>query len=153
MTDVLPAQITDAVSANQWTEYVRAKITPDTVDSEIRGPDWIIHALDDVGAAAGRMVLVVKEADRVRGEASRALVKAQARAQLQVKDEQLRVDEKAARVVEITEVESEAAAVAESAYQYARSVARLVEERKSAVQTMARMVELSYQLAGSRRTS
>lgn len=151
MNENLPAVISDAASANAWSEYVRSKITPIHVDSEIRGPDWIIHSLDDVAAAAGRMVLVVKEADLIRRTAARELAKARARAQRKAAEEGGRVADKEARVEELTEVEADAADVAEAAYQYARSIARLVEERKSGVQTMARMVELTYSLAGSRR--
>lgn len=151
MSEVLPARIEQPGDVNAWSEYVRDKITPTVIDSEIRTPDWIIHQLDDVAAAAGRMVLVVKEADVIRRSAARALAKAQARAQRTAAAEGGRVADKAARVEELTENEADEADVAEAAYQYARSIARLVEERKSAVQTMARMVELTYQLAGSRR--
>ena len=151
MTETLPAVINDAASANAWSDYVRSKITPIQVDSEIRGPDWIIHALDDVAAAAGRMVLVVKEADMIRRTAGRDLAKARAMAQRKAAEEGGRVADKEARVEELTEGEADAADVAEAAYQYARSIARLVEDRKSGVQTMARMVELTYSLAGSRR--
>lgn len=155
MNDTLPAQITDPSSANAWSHYVRDKVTPTPDLSRVVTPDDVIAELQNLKAAAGRMVLVVKEADEIRGNAARALAKAVAKAQMTVRDEakvdKLTVDEKAARVEELTAGEADGAAVAERAYQYARSVARLVDDQKSAVQTIARLVELTYQLAGSGR--
>lgn len=155
MSDTLPARITDPGSVNAWAHYVRDKVTPTPDPAHIVTPDDVIAELQNLKAAAGRMVLVVKEADEIRGDAARAIAKATAAAQMKVRDEareeKLTVDEKAARVEQLTSSEADAAAVAERAYQYARSVARLVDDQKSAVQTIARLVELTYSLAGSRR--
>lgn len=151
----LPPAIVDPESANAWSHYVRERVTPTPDTSRIVTPDDVIAELQNLKAAAGRMVFVVKEADDIRGDAARALAKATAAAQMKVRDEakadKLTVDEKAARVEQLTEEAADAAAVAERAYQYARSVARLVDDQKSAVQTIARLVELTYSLAGSRR--
>jgi|GEM_PF-2978365 len=151
----LPAAITDPQSANAWSHYVRDKITPTPDTSRIVGPDDVIAELQNLKAAAGRMVLVVKEADEIRGATARGLARATATAQMKVRDEareeKLTVDEKAARVEQLTADAADGAAVAERAYQYARSVARLVDDQRSAVQTIARLVELTYSLAGGRR--
>ena len=148
--EALPPAIVDAPSAVSWSEHVRVRVTPTEIDSVVRGPDWVIHELENVSAAAGVMVLVVKDADRVRRAAVRDLAKARARAQETAKAEGGRVADIAARVEALTEDEADAADVAEAAYEYARSVARLVEGRKSAVQTIGRMVEITYSLAGTR---
>ncbi|GGH33988.1 hypothetical protein [Microbacterium album] len=155
MSELPPARITDPASAVAWSHYVREKVTPTPDPSHIVAPDDVIAELQNLKAAAGRMVLVVKEADDLRGTAARALARATAKAQMQVREEakaeKLTVDEKAARVEQLTATEADEAAVAERAYQYARSVARLVDDQKSAVQTIARLVELTFSLAGSRR--
>lgn len=155
MSDTLPARITDAASVNAWAHYLRDKVTTTPDPERIVTPDDVIRELENLKAAAGRMVLVVKEADDIRGDAARKLARAIAAAQMKVREEaqteKLTVDEKAARVEQLTADEADNAAVAERAYQYARAVARLVDDQKSAVQTIARLVELTYSLAGSRR--
>lgn len=152
MTEILPAQITDAAAVDAWSHYVRDKVTPTPDPSEIVTPDQVISELRNLSAAAGRMVLVVRDADVIRREAARTLAKAQAKAQRTAAGEGGRVADKAARVEELTEAEADAANVADAAYEYARSVARLVDNQKSSVQTIARLVELTYSLASSRRS-
>lgn len=157
MTEILPpAQIADPRAVDTWAHYVREKVTPSPDPSHIVAPDEVIGKLQDLMAAAGRMVIVVKAADDIRGRTARAHARAVASAQMTVRAEsqesKLTVDEKAARVEQLTADQSDEAAVAERAYQYARSVARLVDDQKSAVQTIARLVELTYSLAGSRRS-
>jgi len=148
----LPPNIVDAQSVNAWADYVRDRVTPTPDPNEIVTPDMVIQELRNSAAAAGRMVLVVKDADRIRREKARALARAQAAAQRTAAAEGGRVADKAARVIELTENEADEADVADAAYEYARNVSRLVDGQKSAIQTIARMVELTYQLAGSRRS-
>lgn len=155
MSEQLPSSIVDAASADAWSHHIRRLVTTTPDPSHVTTPDDVIADLQALRAAAGRMVIVVKSADDVRGGAVRALAKAKARAQMTVRDEaqeeKLTVDERAARVEQLTETEADAEAVAERAYQYARSVARLVDDQKSAVQTIARLVELTYSLASTTR--
>lgn len=152
MTEVLPAQITDAAAVDTWSHYVCDRVTPTPDPSEIVTPDQVIAELRNLAAAAGRMVMVVRDADVIRRDAGRVLAKAKARAQRTASEEGGRVADKEARVEELTEDEADAAGVADAAYEYARSVARLVDSQKSAVQTIARLVELQMSLAGSRRS-
>jgi hypothetical protein len=150
-TDELPPSIVDPASANAWADHVRKRVTPTLEDSEVRGPDYVIAELERISAAAGVMVVVVRDADVVRRDTARVLATARAHAQSVAAAEGGRVADKAAKVELAIAAEAEAADLAEIALEYAKSVARLVESRKSSVQTIGRMVEITYSLAGSRR--
>ncbi|ALJ20399.1 hypothetical protein [Microbacterium sp. No. 7] len=140
----------------EWAELVRRRIVrqpprPGTVKT----PDSIIEDLEHLKYAAGQNVVILREAERMRSAARRALARAQAAAQRtareEAKTEKLTVDEKAARVEELTEALADAVEVAEIAYNYARRVAELTESAKSTTQTQSKQVEITYALAGSRR--
>jgi hypothetical protein len=98
------------------------------------------------------MVMVLKRAYDVRREANRDLSIATAEAQVALADEKGTVAEKAAQIVLKVQEQSDAAAVADAAFWYADSVAREVERRTSAVQTISRMVGITYALAGTTRS-
>ena len=141
----------DAGTVVDAVEAVRARLTPLPDDGVVRGPDWIIGELDTVSALAGRMVRVLWDAQVARDTAERASVRAAARALLNAPGST--VGERAAEAALNPDAVAakEAADVADAAYQYARAVSRLVEDRRSAVQTMARQVEITYSLAGTGR--
>lgn len=138
-----PAEIED------WSENLRKRIAkPMPQQGVIKTPDSIIHDLDVVQYVAGQNVAVLREADRTRRAARRSLAKAVAHAQKAATGKT--VDARKAEIEIATAVEADATEDAEIAYTYAKSIAELTETTKSAVQTQARQVEITYQLAGRR---
>jgi hypothetical protein len=97
---------------------------------------------------AAQNVRILREADRARRVAKRAHKLAYSVA---YKNAQGTVGDREASAEKATAGEWEAADNAEIAYEYARSVAQLVRDRTSAVQTQSKQVELTYQLAGRGR--
>lgn len=145
-------QIIDPASLEDDVERMRAAATPlGRSDGVVRGPDWVIEQLEAVSSLAGHMVRVLWQADKVRAAARRALARATAQATQQAVGKT--VAERAAEVTLAIEDAQETSDIAEIAYNYAKATARLIEERKSAVQTISRQVEITYQLAGSRRAA
>lgn len=141
-----PAQI------ENWSEKLRRRIAkPLPTQGRVKTPDSIIEDLEMVLYVAGQNVAVLHEADRTRRAARRALAKAVASATKAAAGKT--VDARKAEVELATETEADAAENAEIAYTYAKSIAELTETTKSAVQTQARQVEITYSLASSRRTA
>jgi len=141
-----PAQI------EEWAERLRKRLSkPLPDDGAVKTPDSIIHDLELVQYVAGQNVAVLREADRTRRAARRALAKATARATQTATGKA--ADIRKAEIELAVEAEADAAEDAEIAFTYAKSVAELTELVKSAVQTQSKQVEITYSLAGSRRTS
>jgi len=134
----------------EWAENLRKRIAkPIPQQGVIKTPDSIIEDLEMVQYVAGQNVAVLREADRTRRSARRALAKAVARAHKAATGKT--VDDKKAEVEIATEAEADLVENAEIAYTYAKSIAELTETTKSAVQTQSKQVELTYGLAGSGR--
>lgn len=128
-------------------EFVRRRIVhrPDP-DTQVRTPDSIIRELDELKYAAGLMPLVLRNAANARAANRRRAAKARALAASRAsgrdaKSRELQVEAMAAAQIE-------AADDAEIVYQYARDVAQVIRDSTSAVQTQAKQVEITYQLAG-----
>ncbi|WGD38496.1 hypothetical protein [Lysinibacter sp. HNR] len=133
----------------QWASWIREKATKKPPEpGTIKTPDSIIQDLDELVYLAGQNVLILHEADWTRTTAKRELAKAEALASQGLTGT---AAARAAAVLLATHEEREAAEIADIAYRYAKSCADLVESRKSAVQTQSKQVEVTYQLAGSRR--
>ncbi|UOE45507.1 hypothetical protein [Agromyces larvae] len=144
---VVDEQVESPETIQRWTEYVARRVAaarpPD--GAQVKTPDSIVADLEMLGHLAAQNVRILREADRARRVAIRQHKLARARA---LKDAQGTVAEREAAADLATAVEWERADDAEIAYDYARSMARLVEQRTSAVQTQSKQVELTYQLAG-----
>lgn len=143
--------VQSAHQIEEWSENLRVRIRRELPQQgTVKTPDSIIQDLDMVLYVAGQNVALVKEAERTSKAAKRALARAVAVARQKATGKSS--DDRAAEVVLLTEMEQETADNADIAFNYAKGVAALTETTKSAVQTQARMVEATYQLAGSRRT-
>lgn len=150
LRDETGAEVHDPAEIEEWSENLRKRIAkPIPKPGQIKTPDSIIEDLEMVQYVAGQNVAVLREADRTRRAARRALAKAVAQAQKAATGKT--VDDRKAEVEIATEAEADAAENAEIAYTYAKSIAELTETTKSAVQTQSKQVELTYQLAGTGR--
>ncbi|KKI16398.1 MULTISPECIES: hypothetical protein [unclassified Leucobacter] len=115
----------------------------------VRTPDEILFALEQVDSVAAQAIRVVKEADKVRGDTAEALVLARARARGTVQGK-TEAERSAALDLAVAE-ERVANTAAQIAYRYAKDLADLVDSRKSSLQTQAKLVLASFQLAGLSR--
>lgn len=154
MTDVVepnPAAVHPPAEIERWAEDIRQRIVGDRPpqDGVIKSPDSIIADLEVLKYVAGQNVVILREAERTRSRARRIHALAVARATK--KAEGKTVAEREADVVLATAAEADAAEDAEIAYSYAKRVADLTESAKSATQTQAKQVEITYALAGTGR--
>ncbi|MEF2979059.1 hypothetical protein [Subtercola sp. YIM 133946] len=138
-----PAQIETAASV------VRAQVRGlghTEQGRQIKTPDSIIQDLEVIKAVAADNVEILREADRTRRAARR--MHSRARLVAMKRSELKSADERKAEAEEACMAEWELADSAEVAYEYAKSVAGLVDLAKSATQTQSKQVEIMYQLAG-----
>lgn len=145
MTDHPPT----AADVEGWVAKMRQEIAikPPTQD-DIRTPDQIIHQLELVDSVANNALWIVKEADKVRGDAAEMLLRAKSKAQASA--EGRNAEARAAAVDLATEQERAEEAAAQVAYRYAKGLADLVDARKSSLQTQSKLVLATYQLAPGR---
>lgn len=135
-----------------WVAQMRKEIAIEPpAPGEIRTPDQIMHHLELVDSVANKALWIVKEADKVRAAASKSLLEARAIAQGTADGKT--VAERSAAVDLATAAESEESEAAQIAYRYAKGLADLVDSRKSSLQTQAKLVLATYQLAGGPRRS
>lgn len=111
----------------------------------IRTPDEIIHQPELVDSVANHALWIVKEADKVRGDAAEVLLRAKSKAQGEVEGKT--AADRAAAVDLATQQERAEEAAAQIAYRYAKGLADLVDSRKSSLQTQSKLVLATYQLA------
>lgn len=141
--------VEDPSTIEQWSEKLRASVgelTRPMPAGTVKTPDDIIRDLDELDRIASQVVAVTREADKTRRAAKRMLTKARLRARggADAKDAEARGEQ----VSVASMAEWEIFDNSEVAYEYARSVARLVENRASHVQTQSKQVEVTYHLAG-----
>jgi hypothetical protein len=138
--------LTPADTIEGWSNWVRERAAVRPVPGQIKTPDSIIADLENLKHLAAQNVMILREADKTKRSMKRALKRARLAALKSAtgKDAETRALE--ADVA--CEAEWEAADNAEMAHDYAKTVAQLVYENKSSVQTQAKQVELTYQLAG-----
>lgn len=117
-------------------------------DSEIRTPDWVIQQLADVSRTAGRMTLVILNAETFKRQAATKLERAKAQSKWDHRD--LPDAQRAARVILDTADEKDEYDLAVAAFEYARRIGNLLKDYTSRVQTIGRQVELTYIGAGRR---
>lgn len=139
--------VTTAVEIEGWVASMRQEIAIEPpAPGDIRTPDQIVFELERADAVAARALYVVKEADKVRARTAEQLVKATAQAELAATGSTAAV--RAAFVKNsVAEVRAEAE-LAKVSYRYAQGLAALLDSRKSSLQTQAKLVLATYQLAG-----
>lgn len=136
-----------AAEVEGWVASLRQEIAiaPPTPGG-VRTPDQILFALEHVDSVAANAVRVVKDADKLRAATAESLLRARARARAAATGKNS--EERAAEVDVAVADERAAASAAQIAYRYARDVADLIDSRKSSLQTQAKLVLATYQLAG-----
>lgn len=141
-----------AAEVEGWVAQMRKEISiQPPAPGEIRTPDQIVEQLERVDSVAANALWIVKEADKVRSAASASLLRARATAQATAEGKN--AEARAAAVDLATADERAAEADAQIAYRYAKGLADLVDSRKSSLQTQAKLVLATYQIATtSRRT-
>lgn len=140
-----------AAEVEGWVAQMRKEIAIDPpAPGEIRTPDQIIQQLELVDSVANKSLWIVKEADKVRAESAESLLQARARAQSSAEGKN--AADRAAAVDLATEAQRGEEQAAQIAYRYAKGLADLVDSRKSSLQTQAKLVLATVQLAvGPRR--
>ncbi len=129
-----------------WVAQMRKEISFEPpAPGEIVTPDRITYELRVLDDKAGKTLWIVKQADKLRQHAAEALLKARAHARTTVEGKN-QADRDAAidLATESERVEHEAAQIA---YRYAKGMADLVDARKSSLQTQAKLVLATMQLA------
>lgn len=141
-----------AAEVEGWVAQMRKEIAIDPpAPGEIRTPDQIIQQLELVDSVANKALWIVKEADKVRADAAESLLQARARAQSSAEGKN--AADRAAAVDLATEAQRGEEQAAQIAYRYAKGLADLVDSRKSSLQTQAKLVLATVQLAvGPRRS-
>lgn len=144
----LDPAVTPPAEIEKEVEFIRRRAAPKPVQGQIKTPDMIVAELEELKYLAGLNTLVVRKADVTRKEAKRLEMRARA---LAVKRATGRdAETRRLQVEAMAEAQIDQAEDAQIAYGYAKSVAQLVFENKSSVQTQFRAVELTYQMAGYR---
>lgn len=130
-------------------EFIRKRAAVKPVEGQIKTPDEIVGELDQLKYLAGLNTLVLREAAKTRKANRKRAIRARALASKRATGKDAKTRELQVEVMAAAQID--AAEDAEIAYDYAKSVAQLVYENKSSVQTQFRAVELTYQLAGAGR--
>lgn len=130
-------------------EYIRARLAPMPVQGQIKSPDDIIEDLEVAKHMAAKSALVIRDADKTRRAVRRlhAIAHGKALRASTAKSAELRE----ADAYEATSALQEQVDVAEIVFDFARNVAKSVENSTSALQTQAGMVKVTYGLAGTGR--
>jgi hypothetical protein len=118
---------------------------------QIKAPEDVIQDLEWSRWGAAQMVAILRDADRARRVFRAQMDRARARARMG--SEAKSADMRDAEVIEATSAETDAYDAAEVAYEYARNTARMAESNQTAIQTIAKQVEITYRLAGTGRES
>jgi hypothetical protein len=138
--------VKDPATIQEWASGIRERTAKAPVPGEIKSPDSIIADLENLKYLAAQNVMILREADRTRRAARRML----SRARLTALKKATGKDAETRRLESdvAAEAEVEICDNAEIAYEYAKGIADAVRTNTSAVQTQAKQVEITYQLAG-----
>lgn len=128
---------------------IRARLAPAPTEGLFKTPDSMIDDLEWAKHGAGRLALALKESSTLVRDARRAWARAHAVA--------LRGSD--GKSAELREADADlscageqlALDVAEVAYEYAKGVARAIEQSGSMTQTQAGLIKAQMQLAGTGR--
>lgn len=131
----------------QNAEFIRSRVAKKpSDDGQVKTPDSIIRELDELKYLAGLTPLVLRNAAKARAANRKRAAKARAIASKRATGRDAKSRELQVEVIAGAQIS--AAEDAEIAYDFARSVAQIVRDNTSAVQTQFKAVEITYQLAG-----
>jgi hypothetical protein len=135
----------------QAAEKVRARLAPMPTEGMHKTPEEMVDDLEWAKFGSGRIALVLKEAGALVKGSGRALAVARARAMQKATGKS--ADQREAQVVLAVLEEQQVFDDAVIAQEFAKAVARSVEESGSLTQTQASLVKAQMQLAGTGRES
>jgi len=149
ITDPEGRPVRDPKDIEQDAEWARARLAPMPQKGQIKTPDDIIEDLEVAKNLAARSAVVIKEADRTKRAVRRehSIAHGKALKASTAKSAELREADAYAATVDLQQMVDET----EIVYTFARDVARSVEQSTSALQTQAKMVGLTFSLAGTGR--
>jgi hypothetical protein len=130
-------------------EEMRVRLAPRPEFGQVKTPDEIIDDLEWAKHLAAKSAVVIRDADKTRRAVGRLLSIAYGKSlrASDAKSKELREADAYEATVQLQEQVDNA----EIAYDFARNVARSVEQSASAVQTQSKMVAITYGLAGTGR--
>jgi hypothetical protein len=152
--DSLPFELqfaADAAAIEARVEKVRARLAPAPEDGVYKTPDEMVDDLEWAKYGTGQLALALKQAGSLMKDARARFAKSHAIAvrRSDGKSEQQRE----ADALLQCQAEQLAMDVTETALQYAKDVARAIEQTGSMTQTQASLVRAQMALAGSGRDS
>ncbi|QYF98485.1 hypothetical protein [Microbacterium sp. PAMC21962] len=139
--------LVDVESIRANTDAAQKVAETNPADRSIRTPDWALDELTRVSYHAARMVVVIAHAEELKRTAATTLARAKATARIALKD--LPAAHQTARIVLAVEVEQDAYDVAVTAFEYARRIGNLLSDYTSRVQSMAKLIDITYQQGGA----
>lgn len=135
-------------AANKIRKTAAPTILP---PGEIKTMDDIIRELEIIDRETNLALRLVRDADKIRANAKADLRRQVANMQVAQKGVKGTAAEKSAAVVVAVEEQQVTADVADVAYRYAKATAEWLEGRKSSLQTQSKLVQATYQMAGTNR--
>jgi hypothetical protein len=147
--DVKGRPVRDPSEIENDAEYARARLAPLPVYGQIKTPDDLIEDLEMAKHLAAKAAVIIRDADRTKRAVRRlhSVAHGVALKASQAKSAELREADAYAATTALQELVDES----EIVYNFARDVARSVEQSTSALQTQAGMVKVTYGLAGTGR--
>lgn len=152
--DSLPFELQfarDAAAIEERVETVRARLAPSPEEGVFKTPDEMIEDLEWAKFGTGQLALALKQAGSLMKDARARHARSHAIAvrKSDGKSEQQRE----ADALLLCQAEQLALDVTETALQYAKDVARAIEQTGSMTQTQASLVRAQMALAGTGRES
>lgn len=151
ITDPNGQPVRDPADLEAEAEWARVRLAPMPVLGQIKTPDDVIEDLEVAKHLAAKCALTIKDADKTKRAVTRVTMIAHGKA-LRASDGKS-AELREADAFDATEALHELQDNAEIVYDFARNVAKSVEQSTSALQTQAKMVAITYGLAGSGRQS
>lgn len=139
--------LVDVESIRANTDAAQRIAETDPEDRTIRTPDWALGELARVSHHAARMVVVIAHAEELKRAAATRLARAKANARLEFKG--LPAAQQTARIVLAVVTEQDDYDVTVTAFEYARRIGNLLSDYTGRVQSMAKLVAVTYQQGGA----
>lgn len=139
--------LVDVDSVRAHADAAQRVAETDPADREIRTPDWALGELARVSFHAARMVVVIAHAEELKRRAATRLERAKATARVTYR--QLPVAQQTARIVLATVEEKGEYDDAVVAFEYTRRIGNLLSDYTGRVQSMAKLVGITYQQGGA----
>jgi hypothetical protein len=151
IVDTKGREVKDPDAIEDDAEFARSRLAPQPEFGQVKTPDEIIDDLEWAKHLSARCAVIIRDADKTRRAVKRVYSLAHGRAlkASTAKSAELREADAFEGTVQLQELVDDA----EIAYNFAKDVARSVEQSASAVQTQSKMVAITYGLAGTGRES